>query len=734
MGRARSNKLYRNFQKGLITEASYLNYPENACTDMDNVMISYKGNLYRRPGMDYESGSSALALSLNASLVANYAYTSYFWESVANDAKRSFLVQQVGNILYFFDLSAANTAVGRKTFTINLLASAAAGFTQAQVSAEPVQMASGKGFLFVVSKCIYPILVEYNPDTDVVTANRIYIQIRDFEGVNDGLANDEEPTTLSATHRYNLYNQGWLAPTNDGTTGNLVQQFDFTGQIVSKRQPPDTPIGTYFTSASRYPSNVQQWWAAKNTTNDFDPVALRKFAFGQGIAPRGKYILDAFNKDRSSMSGITGLAVDTQTEQPRSVSFFSGRVWYVAGSSVYFSQILDSKFKAGKCYQEADPTSEDISDLVDSDGGVIQIPEMVAGCKLVPAGVGILVFGQNGLWFISGGQTGFTATTISIQKIYNLGTTNPFSVVETKDGVLWISDVGIQMMNVGGDSTGSAFGTETISEMTINDFFVNNMPQANRQYIKGIFDKATSTVIWLFNDSTTANPWIYDRILHFDMKLKAFYPFSVSDNSARPRIVSVFNTPELARVNHPYQTSIKDQYVKYAFLVPNGTQYDMAFGFFRDYTYADFKTFNGTGFDYLSYLESGYELMDDAMRKKGANYLFCYFRRTEKNFINVSDDLVADYPSSCLFQAKWDWADRSHSGRWSSKFEAYRYLQMPFNTTTDLEIQYGFPVIVTRNKVRGNGRALQFRFESNGIGKDFDLLGWAVPYYGNTDP
>ena len=39
-----------------------------------------------------------------------------------------------------------------------------------------------------------------------------------------------------------------------------------------------------------------------------------------------------------------------------------------------------------------------------------------------------------------------------------------------------------------------------------------------------------------------------------------------------------------------------------------------------------------------------------------------------------------------------------------------------------------FPVVVTKNKIRGIGRALQFRFECSEIGKNFDLLGWSVQY------
>ena len=44
----------------------------------------------------------------------------------------------------------------------------------------------------------------------------------------------------------------------------------------------------------------------------------------------------------------------------------------------------------------------------------------------------------------------------------------------------------------------------------------------------------------------------------------------------------------------------------------------------------------------------------------------------------------------------------------------------------------GFPVVVTKNKIRGAGKALRIRFESES-GKDFDFLGWAIAFSGNTD-
>jgi hypothetical protein len=44
----------------------------------------------------------------------------------------------------------------------------------------------------------------------------------------------------------------------------------------------------------------------------------------------------------------------------------------------------------------------------------------------------------------------------------------------------------------------------------------------------------------------------------------------------------------------------------------------------------------------------------------------------------------------------------------------------------------GYPVIITKNKVRGRGRAVQFKFTAD---PDYDMriFGWSIPYYGGTN-
>lgn len=731
MTRATQNKLYRTFVKGLITEASELTYPENASIDEDNCVIFRKGNRSRRLGLDYQAGSSLSSYSIPAATVDNYAISEYRWQAVANIDGLNFHVQQVGLTLHFYDLSYTPLSSGVKSFTVDLSTYLRPGYATNPGSYE-VSLAGGKGYLFVVGAQIEPILVEYTLATDTLASQKIYIQVRDFKGVNDGLANDEEPTTLSNLHAYNLQNQGWVDPSTTGAVTTQVQFFDFFGQSNSYYAPGTGPITTYFTAFSRYPGNNKQWWVAKNGTDDFDATLLSKFYVGNNRAPRGHYILNAFYKDRTAASGVATIPVESTAERPLSVSFFSGRVWYVCNSTVYYTQVLDDKRQAGMCYQEADPTSETISDLIATDGGEIPIPEMTKGTRLFPIGNGILVFATNGLWYVSGTNSGFTATDITVAKVSSIGTTSPNSIVEAGGAIFWWSNVGIQTLAPKSGAFGSltgVFDSENISETTIQSFYFEDIPSDSKPYVKGYHDPATNTIQWLFNDGSTGHNYFYNRLLNLDLTLQAFYPWTISSSPTTPFVVGLYLSAETN------EATLKPSFFRYVTAVPSSSNYVFNFAAFTDGTFADWKTFQGsTGYAFNSYVETGYELLEDAMRDKQTQWVFCYFRRTEDQYVLSGSEYILAHPSSCYFQVKWDWASSSMSNRYSTKIQAYRLTHLPPFDVSNLAVDTGFPIVVTKNKVRGHGKAIQFRFENNEIGSNFDLLGWAVNYSGNTNP
>jgi hypothetical protein len=206
--RARKDKLYRSFTKGLITEAGFLTYPEDSSTDELNTVISRKGNRSRREGIDFEENSTGVDLEITASSTVS----EYFWRAPGNKSSLNFIVVQVDGVLYFFDATTTPLSAGKKTFTVNLIDFKSPTATTSQIANVNVSMSAGKGYLFVANEYIDPFTIEYDPKTDTIETVRIYILMRDFDGVNDGLPNDAEPSTLSKEHKYNLRNQGWVTP------------------------------------------------------------------------------------------------------------------------------------------------------------------------------------------------------------------------------------------------------------------------------------------------------------------------------------------------------------------------------------------------------------------------------------------------------------------------------------------------------------------------------------------
>lgn len=138
------------------------------------------------------------------------------------------------------------------------------------------------------------------------------------------------------------------------------------------------------------------------------------------------------------------------------------------------------------------------------------------------------------------------------------------------------------------------------------------------------------------------------------------------------------------------------------------------------------------GFEFDSFIETGYEILENVLIEKEANTVYCFFMRTEMNvFPNEGENgVVFDQPSSCYMVAKWHFSDSETSGKWSNPQQVYRLQRFFLPDSAPAEgapFDYGYEVIQTINQVRGKGRSLVLRFESEDD-KDFHLLGWATPF------
>lgn len=766
MSRAKETKLYRTFVKGLITEASYLTYPEDASFDELNTVLSRKGSRSRRFGINYTSSDIINDTTLYGN---DYAQNEFVWKAVGNKSYRNILVRQFGSKLRFFDLSVDPTADGLIADSVDLSTHIRPGASATDLNTSFCMFASGRGYLFVVNSSIEPLVISYDPTTLLFTVQEISILTRDFEGLNDGLANDEEPATLSKEHHYNLQNQGWVTGSQSATVFSpvtlngytydsgfsYINPFGYSTGTAYQASTSENPIFKFQAKLGRYPGNNKQWWVARaeadDTTTgvkagDFLPETLNRLYSGNNRSPKGHYVLNAFRKDRSSVSGISGISIEDLNIRPGAVSFFAGRVWFAAEGTVYYSQILDgtTAIKAGLCYQEADPTAEDISDLIDSDGGVIPIPESDSIVRIIPFAEGMVVFATNGVWFISGGNSPFTATNIAVSKISPIGTNSPLSVVETDDIILWWSEIGIQALQQSSGQFGpiaGKFGNTNISEQTIQTFY-NSIDAAVKPYVKACYDNKNNSIYWIYASEDVTKTFVYDSVIIFDLTLQAFYPWKFSSLANGPEVTGIYldigmltqTTEEnvldgietvvdsgITVTDGVFSTDIRPTNVTLITSIPSQ---GFVFSLVINTSYSDWQSFDNIGAAYPSYIYTGYELNEDAMRRKQIIYLVAHFKRTE--------DGEGGGLSSCEFRAAWDWSNNSNSNKWSAPVEAYRPRKRPSGTLADYVT--GFDVVTSKNKVRGSGKSVQFRFGTSEIGKNFDILGWAVAFTGNTEP
>ena len=775
MARTQAKVQTANFSGGFITEASPLTFPENSCIDILNMDINLDGSVERRKGAQLEENHQEFAYSAGP---VDF-YSGFSWRNVAGRSDINFIVIKAGRYLLFYE-DILPLSANKHSQVVDLNDYLVSEASLPQIVNSRVDMAHGKGHLFVVSQFIEPLIISYNPTGDDFTVDTIDIIDRDFDGVDDGLETTDRPLALSSEHLYNLLNQGW--------TEDLIE--------------------TYHSSQGEYPSNADIWSAGRDANNNFSPAEMKKINFGNSPAPKGRFVRSIFDTTQSfSMGGniaisswtvscgtpsivtmvtvanhglsasdsitIAGTSYDwhdssipdsgtsnidgdytvasvvnpttftfeatvTQCDnidsisddgivtvetianpegviqdwRPASVAFFSGRAFFSGiespeiGDNIYFSQVLTDIRKVEKAYQDADPTSDEISDIIDTDGGRITVAGLGKVIKMIPLQRSLLVFSANGIWEVSGpGEGFFTATDYSVRKLGNIPCRSPDTILEVEGIVALFAEDGIYVIQE--NEVSGLLTPNNITDATIREYYLA-IPGPTKERALGVYDDQIKKIAWGFRrfDGVTFSPDV--DVLVFDIRTQSFtkYSFRIEDHYATALVTIKDCCPVAGKVR--------------LLTLINGTHLS-----FSELSSEDFEDW---GRDNDAYVITGWETLGDIGVKKQARSLVLHFLRTEEGFEeDESENLVPIHPSSCKVRATWEWTNDVESNKWSPEFQGYRYRQLYTPSGPTDTYNTGYEVITTKTKIRGGGRSLSLQFRSEPK-KDLKLLGWAIEF------
>jgi len=705
-----TQRTVNTFIKGLITEAGELTFPPDASVDELNCDLLRDGTRRRRKGLTKEESYELSSFTVTDSTVV----TTGDWYNAGGVPGVQYLVVQAGATLYFYNKAGASISSNVINMSVDLTPYEVAGGVGA--SEAKCKFTSIKGVLIVVSEAINPIYLETDILQATVTATEIDFKVRDFDWQGDTTEYYESKATPSDERKYDTQNAGWVAPNGD------------------------TALTSYQSAhSSEYPPLTHAWYSGKTSTGTFSSTEWDKIYSGNTLTGNGHYLLDFFAKDRATASGITGLSTEIEETRFKTVATFAGRVFYAGLDStkntdtIIFSQLVDKFSQLGYCYQQNDPTSEQISDLLATDGGVIKIAG-AAGIKvLYVIDASLYVFADNGVWRIEGIDGVFSPTAFAVRKVTDVGILNSGSFVVADGTPIWWSKNGIHTFQFD-PSTGRPVESN-LTLGTIQSYW-DSIPNFSKSRTIASFDSVNKRVYWAWPDEDEPIASKVNNILVLDASIQAFFPWRVNDQESNSDcILGSFFYIGLGSSRLPVDvvlsngddvvTTDGDDVVSEQFVEETGGEPGVYFITkdnasskitFSRFTSDSFLDWGDT--DYTSFAEAGYDFMGDLLLKKTAPYITTYMRVTETAFV---DDGLGNYsldkPSSMLVKAYWDFKDNPSS----TAQQAYRFKY----TITAPTFDYPEDVITTRLKLRGRGRSMRLRFESE-EGKDFVLLGYSI--------
>lgn len=783
MAQAKTTLELNNFTAGLITEASPLTFPDNASIDEVNFILNKDGSRQRRLGLNYDSSLGKGEVFQNSSV------KTFKWESAASKAGFDIVVIQNGFTIYFYNPAKTSWYSNGliRTHSIDL---PVGDISVGMASVDGVLVVcSGSNNVYTFSA-----VLDSNNELVGIDKSSNPILIRDLFGV-EAVINGEDlrnPQNISKrpsksggspdidrTHIYNLRNQ----------TFGLPRYNEFTTDPISVRDP----ISGFLTASEAegsevFPSNSDSVVpflyplanASNNRTADrYNAKDVIGNQLGTVESPKGYFIIDVLKRGVSRYDqaaklydnnpslvrriNLNDLPRDETTKGATTVSEYAGRVFFSGfgdtindgdrhspdlSGYVMFSRLVRDTTDIFSCFQEGDPTSKEAPDIIATDGGFIKIEGASDIVALQSISSAVVVFARNGVWSIQGNDRGgFDATGYVVTKLTDRGTSNPKTVVSLGDSIMYWGDDGIYYLAV---NDYNQLVASNVSQTTIQTFY-DGISSKDKSIATGFFDRFDNKVRWLHGNKTFSSS--QDETVNelvFDVNLSAFYKNEFNGNLARPIDyieVEPFTVSEISDevVVDGEQVTVSGEDVtvtttssfrgvrSVVYLSTETISAPTFLSNFKGTNFVDFESTDFGGKDAKAFWIGGFISGGDYQRSKQIPYITFHLKKTETGF---EADEVGDYKlkneSSCLVSSQWNWSNSANSNKWSPNFQAYRFRQHWIPEDINDSFDNGFEVVETKNKLRGRGKVVSIKVETEPE-KDLVLLGMSMVITVNSD-
>ena len=730
MSRSEISTEFNTFVGGILTEANPINFPPGFSLDEQNFILQRDGTRRRRRGLGEVS--------------------------TATDAVRAGSTPDVSEVLLWkngytdtagvkFDVLVASSrstlSATRWTLTAYLLTD------PADIFGNPAAWAGTFGDIeeaprisFHDDVLIYTYLdntTKSLPVTGALAARDVYktsffkieggvldrpssfvgdlVNARDFQRITPGDYKDRDSgATIGDEHGYDLLASGW-------TKTNLDQFKTDTTTFPGLSDNMNTglePVTGVFTSS---------WVDLANN--------------GTGLIPGGGEIigLGSINYDRANIYETAFAVAVTDIPTTNNIAYqldtvsHAGRgfhLMYVPGSDfgdylLAFTGIVTDPEDLRQCLQANDPTARDFNQLLETDGGILDISDAGIIDSMILLNNRILIFGSNGVFEVFSRDNLFTPAGVAFRKITE--TRSIGKPVIAEDAVYFLSNSGVYM--VAYNPSSSEFQAVNITAQSIQTL-INKIPFTVKGTVKTIYVDTDATVRFLFDTRVTdgvLTELIYDSVL------KAWSKNVYSGNHIDDLIIldylllTGFDEDDL---NYP--TDSRLHIITLDAINDTGSTLNYLKAWkFNQTDFVDKLPIPSDETEYLetpAFLQTGYLNANDSSKFKQGTYIVPSFLRTEDGFTDDgSGNLTANNESSCVISSWWDFAEDSTDTKVNPPFEAYRLNKVYIPTGPADTFDYGQSVITTKNRLTGRGRALSLRFESS-VGKDCRLLGWNLGF------